>query len=171
MTFIVDTHTTYPCSLLIFVDNYYNTTTILFKNILYIIPNWLIDYIMTNYVLDAGLCRGRCQPGAGGSQWPGSPVWPEFVQDVIMIDGRCDNWCSNYNYQQLPGWCPLSVWSQCIWWGQSGAAIKYIMTPPPPARQVSRCETRPPLLDSSVADWWLRCEHLQWQQQQCDDNC
>ena len=77
---------------------------------------------MTNYVLDAGLCRGRCQPGAGGSQWPGSPVWPEFVQDVIMIDGRCDNWCSNYNYQQLPGWCPLSVWSQCIWWGQSGAA-------------------------------------------------
>ena len=43
---------------------------------------------------------------------------------------------------------------------------------PSPARQVSRCETRPPLLDSSVADWWLRCEHLQWQQQQqCDDNC
>ena len=42
---------------------------------------------------------------------------------------------------------------------------------PSPARQVSRCETRPPLLDSSVADWWLRCEHLQWQQQQCDDIC
>ena len=28
--------------------------------------------------------------------------------------------------------------------------------PPSPARQVSRCETRPALLDSSVADWWLR---------------